>query len=1038
MHKVRLAVSAIIGLALVPAAFAADGVARKSGSPQPLSQALRSYGERHGQQIIFTEDVVEGFTTDSLKGELTDNADLRLLFEGLELEVLRSPSGAWMIRRRNSTPLNTTLAAPATGFIKVAQQSPEPALPSPVPAAPETPVVEELVVTGSRIARDGFTAPTPTTVLGLGEIQSRGVTNITEALNEIPAFRASQTPAAAARGGATRGGSFLDLRGLNGQGANATARTLVLIDGRRFVSSNARNQVDLNLIPTSLIARTEVVTGGASAAWGSDAVAGVVNLILKDRLQGIEGTVQGGRSAESDFQELAVSLSAGTAFAGDRGHFIVGAEFVDNKGIPDGFVSRDWGRQAWGTVALPANRAAGLPSRIVAQDVRISDRMAPGGIIVGGPLDNIQFLGNGQTSVFVPGSVVGGNQMIGGGANSNPGIYLTGGSNLVNPIKRNALLGRLNFRLTDSIDSFLELSRGESEFRGFSANRRDDASLTIRVDNAFLPASVRQQMVARNLQTITVGRIALDDNFNFYTRNSDQETQRVAFGLKGRLAGDWTWDAYYQWGQNNIALRDQATINSNYTAAVDAVVNSSGAIVCRGNVAAADPGCVPFNIFGRNSPSQAAVDYVRRESIGSETTRTRVAAANINGSPLTLWAGDLSVAAGVEYRQEESGAVASRDALLGRFDLNSNQALSGSFSAREIYGEAVLPLLVDKPLARSLELNAAVRRTDYSTSGPVTTWKLGLGYEPNDQIKLRATQSRDIRAPNINELFAVALQSRVTVVNRFTGQGGLQTDLFTSGNTELTPEEADTFTAGILYTPDWLPGLRASVDYYRIEVQDVISQFTPQLTIDRCFAGVASLCSNINFGPGQTITSLRARQLNFNSLETSGLDFELSYNFDMERVGLPGTLQMRGFGTFVNELTTTDPNGAVDRVYQTVPKWSANASFTYLLGRFSTTAQLRYIGKTLQDAELVGPDSAGYSPTLPNSINVNLRKPLSYLNLSAQYDLRDSERGHIQIFGVVNNLLDRDPPPFAGSNPIGASLYDLVGRAYRMGVRVAF
>ncbi|MCX7035902.1 MAG: TonB-dependent receptor [Proteobacteria bacterium] len=1039
MLTVRLAVSAVLGLALASGSMAADLSAKVTAPQQSLSQALRNFSQRNGQQIMFTEDVVEGLTIASLRGELTDGADLRQLFEGTVLVAERSPTGTWMIRRRAGLPPVQTAPKTTPGFLKVAQRSAEPAAAA-APAAPaaSADVAEEIVVTGSRVARDGFTAPTPTTIIGSEEIRSRAASNITEVLNEIPAFRASQTPAAAARGGSTNGGSFLDLRGLNGQGPTATPRTLVLVDGRRFTSSNAKGQVDLNLIPSSLIERTEVVTGGASAAWGSDAVAGVVNLILKDRLNGVEGSVTRGQSAQSDFNEVAVSLAAGTPFADGRGHIVFGAEYVDNEGVPDGYVTRDWGREAWGTVSLGTTRTAGLASRIVAQDVRISDRMAPGGIIVGGPLDNIEFLTNGQTTVFVPGSVVGGNQMVGGGAASNPGIYFTGGSNLVNPIERYALLTRANFRFNDYIESFVEASTGGTRFRGLSASRRDDASLSIKVDNAYLPAAVRQQMVTNKLTSITVGRIAFDDNYGFYTRNSDQTMERVVFGLKGELARGWSWNANYQRGQNKIWQRDQGTINSNYTAATDAVVNASGAIVCRGTVTTADPGCVPFNIFGRNSPSQAAVDYVRRAGVNDQTTTTSVAAANITGSPVTLWAGDLSLAAGLEYRSEKSVSVVDKDSELSRFDLGNYKPLNGEYSTREAYVEAVLPLLVDKPLVRKLELNTAARHTDYSTSGPVTTWKIGLGYEPNSQLKLRATQSRDIRAPNISELYSVAVSSRVSVTNPWTGQGGLQIDQFTSGNDALTPENADTLTAGVLYQPEWLEGLRASVDYYRIDLQNVISQFSSQLTVDRCYAGVASLCSNIVFGTGKTITSINNRQVNFNSLETSGVDLELSYNFDMGRVGLPGRLQMRGFGTFVNELTTTDPNGAINRIYQTVPKWSANGSLTYRVNRLSATAQLRYVGETKQDVELIGPDDPAYSPTLSNSININVRKPVSYVNLSGQYDLIESAGGTLQLFGVVNNLLDRDPPPFAGNNPTNASLYDLIGRTYKLGVRFGF
>jgi iron complex outermembrane recepter protein len=1050
MLKLHRAISQILGAAVcgglvVPAYAAGNTAASAIRAEETLSQALRNYGQRYGEQIIFTEETVAGLTTASLQGELTAGADLNRLLAGTGLMAERSLSGAWMIRRMPASNL-TTLNNSGVRFTRVAQQTPAaPAAPAVVtPAA--TVQLEEVVVTGSRVARDGFTAPTPTTVLGPAEIQARAASNITEIINELPAFRPSQTPAAGARGGGTQGNSVLDLRGLNGSGGTATTRTLVLVDGRRFVTSNSRGQVDLNLIPSSLIQRTEVVTGGASAAWGSDAVAGVVNLILKDRLQGIETNVQYGEAEEGDYGELSASVAAGTSFASGRGHIIVGAEYVDNDGIPDGFVSRDWGREGWGTVQTAANRAPGIPSRLVAPDVRISDRMAPGGVIFGigqgavagsASLDNIQFLPGGVSAPFQAGSIVGGNQMVGGA--SNQGIYFTGGSNLVNPIERYAVLARARFDITDDFGTFLEVSRGETEYRGFSASRRDDASLTINRNNAFLPANIFNQMVALNLQTITVGRIAYDDNYNFYTREADQETNRVAAGFEGKVFGDWDWDVYYQWGENKNYQSDQATLNSNYLAAVNAVRDANGNIVCSpALVGAADPGCQPFNIFGQNSPSDAAANYVRGYSINDQTTSQEVAAANITGTPFSIWAGPVSVAAGLEYRVEESSAVTDAASQANRFDLGNYKPLDGSYHTKEIYGEVVVPLLTDVTLARSLELNAAIRETDYSTSGPVTTWKVGLSYEPVADLRFRATQSQDIRAPNISELFAGGIQGRVTVSNPFTGQGGLQYDQITGGNPNLTPETADTFTVGVMYQPSWLNGFRASLDYYQIEIEDVIGQLAAQDLVNQCFAGNAELCSNIVFGPGNTFVRINNPVVNFNSLETSGFDLELAYSTALDGIGLPGQLTGRAFGTYVEELTTTDPVGPIDRVRQTVPQWAANLSLTYSLDRLSTTASVRYIGTTVADTTLIGPDDPAYNPASSNSISQNTRPRVFYTNLSAQYRIYDSEGTQVQVYGVVNNAFDQNPPPNAGGNPVGASLYDLVGRAYKMGFRVSF
>ena len=513
--------------------------------------------------------------------------------------------------------------------------------------------LDNVVVTASRVSREGFNAPTPTTVISELQLEARGFTNITDAINETPVFRASNGPATAQRGGGSSGGSSLDLRGLNG----GVARTLVLIDGRRHVPSTVSGLVDLNMIPTGLVERTEVVTGGASAAWGSDAVAGVVNILLKDDLQGIQSHVAYAQTGHSDYIESTVNLAGGTAFAGGRGHVIAGFDYVKNDGIADGFRSRDWMKRSWtGTLFNygGAPRPAGVPQRVFSEDFRNGDTASSGGVIVGGPLDNITFLGGQNTGIFTTGSLVAGTNMIGGGANnSNADLRVIDGSNLVNPIERNSALVRVKYDLTDSLEAFVEGSRAVSSYEGFSASRRDQGTIVVRQDNAFLPTAIRNQMVNLNLATINVGRIALDDNYNYYSTLTGQQTERVAAGLKGELGGSWRWDAYYQFGQNHFKQRNQSTINSNFTAATDAVL-VNGQIVCRNMTGVgADPGCVPFNIFGRNAPSQAAVDYVRGVGINDVTYKQQAGAVNINGDLFTLPAGAVAVAAGAEYRKEE-------------------------------------------------------------------------------------------------------------------------------------------------------------------------------------------------------------------------------------------------------------------------------------------------------------------------------------------------------------------------------------------------
>ncbi len=898
--------------------------------------------------------------------------------------------------------------------------------------------VGEVVVTASRVTA-GFAAPTPTTVVGVEQVQARGFTNIADALNQVPAFRATHTTASSARGGALFGGSYLDLRGLNGQHSGATARTLVLVDGRRHVPSTASGQVDLNMIPTSLVQRTEVVTGGASAAWGSDAVAGVVNLILKDRLQGVEGSAGFGQSSRGDFTEYSATLAGGTSFAGGRGQVIAGIDYLDNKGVPDSSVSREWGRAFPGTVTLPAVRPAGVPRFLIANGVYTSDRMTPGGIIVGGPLDNIQFLPGGATSTFVPSTLVGGNVMLGGPGFGNVGISGTPGSYLVNPLSRYAALARARYEFSDGLSAFVEVSQAESKFNGTTAQRRDDGSLTIARDNAFLPEDIRSRMTGLNLQNITVGRIAYDNGYGYFPQHTDQKTQRFVVGAQGKLSGKWTWDAYYQVGKNRYVQNNPTTLTPNYLAAIDAVRDAGGNIVCRpgARLQAADPGCVPFNIFGQNSPSAAAIRYVTGVGVNDVAIQQNAAALNVRGDLFNLPAGAVAVAVGLEYRKEEANSTVDANSFASRFDLNNFKPILGKYNTKEAYAEVAAPLLRDAPGAKSLEVNAAIRHTNYSTSGPVTTWKIGFTYEPFADLRFRGTKSRDIRAANINELYQLGTQSRGSVINPRNGLTA-QVDTFSIGDPTLTPEKANTYTGGVVYQPSWLSGFRASVDYYDIVINDVISRLLPQQVVDLCHAGQAALCADVVYDSTNTIQRLTVRNRNFNKLATNGFDIEVSYRLPTGFLGIPGSVNLRALGNNVMDLATTDTAGTIDRAGETVPKWSWNFATTYNVDRLTLNAQVRYVGEKVIDITRIGPEAKNYTATDPNSTNKNLLPPIAYVDLSAQVDLIKSGERSLVLFGMVNNLFDMDPPLGGTANQTSPVPYDLVGRAYRLGLRFKY
>ncbi len=908
--------------------------------------------------------------------------------------------------------------------------------------------LEEVVVTASR-ARSGFAAPTPTTVVSAQLIQARGATNVAEVLNEVPAFRATHTATATTRSSGFPGGTFLDLRGLNGNDSLGVARTLVLVDGRRFVPTTANMQVDINMIPTSLLDRTEVVTGGASAAWGSDAVAGVVNLILKDKLQGVQGNIGYEETDKSDYREYNFNIGAGTSFAQGRGHIIAGIDYVNNGGAGDPMRTRAWGQLNPGSLVLSPTRAAGLPAKITSNGVIVSNRMTAGGIIVGGPLAGTYFLPGGgvSTTPFVLGPIVAGNQMLQGANTTNAETTINGGSHLADALERHSSLLRGSYDITNNITGYVELSEGASRKNGLTGQRRDDGAITVQQDNAFLPASVKAAMIANNLKTITVGRIADDPGYGetgrgggYYKRYTKLALVRGVAGLKGSFGDNWKWDAYVETGRSHYVSQGQATDQPNYNAAIDSIRDANGNIVCRPGTALnnAAPGCVPFNIFGQGSPSQAAINYVLTYGINNLTLTELAGQASINGNLFTLPAGPVSVAAGVEYRGNRVDSFVSTASGAGRLDTSSFQPIHGEVHDEEFFGEVDVPILKDKPLVRSLDTSVAVRETNYSTSGAVTTWKVGATYAPIDDIKFRATKSRDIRAPNLNELYQKGQGNFASIINPFTGLSGqiLQTQV---GSTKLIPEEADTITGGFVLQPRFIPGFRASVDYFNINIAKVIATLTPQQIVDQCYGagGDKSLCGDIELS-GQTVVRITVRELNFNKLQTDGVDIEANYRVPPDFLHIPGALSFDAQATNTRHLKTTSIVGVIDRAGQVQPFWAWNFNTYYNIGRWSFDAQVRYIDGILIDATFLDPTDRGYNPALPNSTNINHQPNPTYFNMSASYDVINKDGRQLQVYGIANNIFDVPPPPGSSNTNNNGSTFDVIGRVFRVGVRFKY
>ncbi|MBN8819558.1 MAG: TonB-dependent receptor [Sphingomonas sp.] len=907
---------------------------------------------------------------------------------------------------------------------------------------------EAIVVTGSRIARSGFDQPTPVTVLGADQIERQAAVNVAQVLNDLPSFRAQATPATNAIFANNIGASTADLRGL---GAN---RTLVLINGRRVVPSTVQGSsfaaagvVDLSLIPASLIQRAEVVTGGASAAYGSDAVAGVVNILLDTRFNGIKGSVQYGINDAGDNKQYMLSLAGGMSFADDRGHIVAGIEYSDDKGAR-GCYSRDWCAQSYNTVSNPfvtgsttQRVAAGQPATLILPNARTATS-TDNGIITAGPLRGTEFLPNGTTFAHNYGTYYGAGIFQSGGGDSRLAFY--DNFPLSAPVERLIGFTHVDFDVSDRVSLFVEGSYGRVKGSTVGAQRRDLGNITIKRDNAYLPTAVGTQMDTLGLTTLTMGRVWNDLGPQYATVT--RENYRFVAGLKAEMWGDWTLDGYYQFGRTDYSQRGANTsINPRMTFALDSVKLADGSIVCRGvrDGVAAAAGCQPLNPFGAGSPSAAAKAYVTG-TVEQDTKITQnVVAVSMQGTLLQGWAGPIKAATGAEIRQDIARGSADPISSALQFYTGPGSPISGKMDVFEAFGELSLPLF------EGAELNGALRYTDYSVSGDVTTWKVGADWAPLSWLRFRGTISRDIRAPNLFELYGPPQTSFQSILDPRTGAQVL-TQVILGGNTQLVPEKADTWTVGAVFQPDLGSAgrLRVSVDYYDIKLDGAISTLGGQVIVNRCQAGNTALCALVTRDSNNAITQVRNYNLNLNTLITRGWDIEAQYSLPFNIVG--GRLSLRGLATIVDDLITVDSAGvSVDRAGMNgspvsapsgVPRYTLNGYLTYESDLASAQLQVRHIASGVYNAELVGPGQAGYDPLKTNSINDNSIGAWTYVNLNGSVNVWGRGDKKLEIFGAISNLFDKAPPVDTPSSfgPTNNVLYDVLGRTYRVGARVRF
>jgi len=922
----------------------------------------------------------------------------------------------------------------------------------------------DVVVTGTRIVRDGFQAPTPLTVVSQAEIQNSSPTNnLADFVNQIPSVAGSTRPANSrlAISSGLAGINALNLRALG------EFRTLVLLDGRRTVASSVNGLVDINTFPQALVKSVEIVTGGASAAYGSDAVAGVVNFVLDKKYEGIKVSADSGITSYGDGQNYSFSVAGGTKFGRDgRGHVLVSGELAHRDGIFQ--VDRDWNFTGRVRITNPANPVGlvnnGQPQFLVRQPVGVANA-TPGGIIlnsaggVANRLRGIYFGPGGSVNQFQYGQL---NFPALGGATA-PSLT-QGGDWQLNDSGRNigldadddrrGVFGRVSYEVADWIEVFAEASYNWQKTL-FNAGPNVSTTTTLRGDNAYLINALGAARLA-GITSVTLGTTAVD--LPYRKNNSSRDVQRYAVGAEGdfQLFGNKAiWNAYGQYGETNAheQLRDimntARMANANdavFAPAGNALGVAAGTIVCRSTLTAPTNGCVPLNRLGIGVANPAAIDYVLGDPYRDQKLKQTVAGLNLSFTPFSTWAGPVSLAIGGEYRKEEVSGRVPAEFQTG-WSVGNFLPTFGDYNVKEAYLEAAVPL------GAGVEFNGAVRATDYSTSGYVTTWKAGATWQPIEDIRFRVTRSRDIRAPNLNELFQAGTSRTNTLTDPFTGRSGVTFRETTTGNLDLSPEKANSTSVGVILQPRFVPGFSLSVDGFLIELKDAIGQFFAQDIINRCYEGRQEFCAA--YSPdttGDRELFFRASPFNFAQQRVRGIDIDATYRLPMERIfaNSGDNLTFHGLATrYIDNITNSGVPGniPVDIVGQNgsggLPKWIYRVSATYDTDTFSITGTGRGIGagtygnfyvECTTDCPANRP--AAIVSQFPTIDDNHVSGAFYFdLNLTAKVDVNGAGRG--EVFFNITNLFDREPILLPETGLAANSTYsDLLGRAFRVGVRL--
>ncbi len=973
--------------------------------------------------------------------------------------------------------------------------------------------LQEVVVTGSHISASTFNSPTPVTTIDSNTIQNLGLVSVDDVINQIPQNSNFTSAANVGLGNFNIGAQFANLRGLD---PFFGTRTLTMINTERVVPTSAGGAVDLNIVPSLLIDRVDVVTGGASAAYGSDAVAGVVNIILDDNFEGAKIQVDGGETSYHDGGDLHVAAKLGHSFFDGKVHELFGAEYEDAQGIGACGEVRPWCAQGYAEYTNAGYLTNGQPHYVIGPGATYFQPTT-------GMLDSLSPLGYlGQFNAagtalepFNPGTYGTGAPFTATQNGSGPNYY--DGVSIRPPVIHSSVYSHTSARLFGSVTASLDISLAQRR----AVNTQESSTLgaptnLIYPDNAYLPAAVSAAMggAPAFLNSEIGGQAPL---INSTTSN----TGRAVLSLKGDIAGSWKWNGYYEWGETGTRERlanDEVqwfglpTLLGGAPApagtydflnwALGAVRNAAGQVVCAATLPgnpAYNPlaaGCSPLNAFGSGNASAAGLAYAFRTLHEDSAFTQQVVSGNADGTLFSgFGAGPVKAAVGFEYRHSMASVTHDQQdqPWYNQYFLSYGSDYSGNIDVLEGYGELQAPLLKDLPLARSVDLDLAIRETENKADDSLTgtssnynfpTWKITLNDAMTDWLTVRATRSRDSRAPSFYEMWAQTVDTGGlfgTVVNPWVNPPGsanygtaVDAARVASGGYSsslgLRPEEADTTTAGIVLSPTGvLDGMHFSADWFQILIGNAIAEVVGGAgsIINACYGGASFYCQFVQGTPNGSggysqITGVDNYNLNIGQYTTRGVDFEFAYHFPLDRLfsSSSDSLDLRALATYEYQQVINPGNGlsaynyagqtgptAAFGDFNTVPKWQGNTTLTYTHNNFNAVLQVRIIGEGsygVQDSNtglpFIAAGQPGYATTYGASINNNSVASATYFNLALNYTLPFfNDNGHsIQVFGSLDNMFNRDPPVAPGGNgyPTNPVYFDTYGRTWRMGMRL--